>query len=417
MIILLVSSLTAINFMTAYILLDEIQYRSHTISRKRFFFLLPIAAIVFGILSFFHYPILKTIVMILWNLSLGKCLFHHHRTQLIYDGFFALCIGICELLILPIIQVISVFFQVNQRNALWYVIYSMLMVQLIVFYMYHLYRKMYYKESDENLGFAILSFLLLPIFSFINILIVATISQFYMYPWLIAACFIDILFIVFLNIYLAYIYHAMIQSQKLKQELALYEQKNQLQYAYYQKLEESYQQSRQMIHDVKRHLQMLDKTNEKGYKQDFQTYLNQYAMPYYSNHKFLNMILNEKAMEAQKEHIDFTCETAHLSLDFMKEFDITTIFLNLLDNAIDACKECEEGRYIKLKADTIQDFLVIEIINSIATRPHDDLISSKRSHEGLGLKNVAQALETYGGNMQVEFNEHEFYTHLYIPME
>ena len=41
--------------------------------------------------------------------------------------------------------------------------------------------------------------------------------------------------------------------------------------------------------------------------------------------------------------------------------------------------------------------------------------SSKPGHAGLGLKNVAQTLDHYGGNMQVTSEEHEFTIHLYIP--
>lgn len=407
-----------INLITAYLLLDEQQYRSRSLSKKHFFLLLIIEAIMFGICSVVNYPIIKTICMIMINIFIGFIVFQHRRVMLMRDGFFALCIGACELIIMPIIQFLELTYRVNITNVVWYITCSMLLVQLIVFYMYHLYRKVQVNEKDERTGFAFLNFIFLPIFSFVNIMIITLVSQFYMYPWLMVATILDILFIIFLNIYLSYVYHFMVQSQKLKQEFIFHEQKNELQFAYYQKLEENYQKSRQLIHDVKRHLQMMQTSSQdQQYKEDFQIYLSQYAMPIYSNHRILNMILYEKMMEAEKDNIKFTCETALLDLEFMKDIDVTTIFLNLLDNAIDACKECECDRWIKWKADSIRDFFVIEISNGIKTSPQIEGSTSKQHHEGLGLKNVVQALEIYGGNMQVEFDETTYITHLYIPMK
>lgn len=418
MIIELLLMLIPMNFISAYILLDEQQHRSFYLKKRTFFICLVMESIILGISSLFNYPIFKTLFMLIVNMIVGYFVFHHKKTSLVFDGFFGLSIGVCELIILPILQVMGQYLYISPTATIWYLICSLLFVQLLIFYMYHIYQKVRYREEkEENTGFAILNFILLPIFSFINILAVATISQFYLYSWIVFACVTDILFVIYLNIYLSYIYHTMLTSQRLKRELALYEQKNELQYSYYQKLEENYQKSRQLIHDVKRHLQMLKTTEDSEYKEDFQKYLSQYAMPIFSNHKILNMILYEKYQEAQKNDIEFSCETALLDLEFMKDIDVTTIFLNLLDNAMDACLECKENRWIKLKADVIRDFLVIEIANSNEKILDERLLSSKKSHEGLGLGNASQALETYGGNMQVDYDERSFHVHIYLPMK
>lgn len=418
MILELLVILIPLNGLSAYILLDEQQHRSHILKKRIFFLCLFIESVVLGIASLFNYPIFKTLLMIICNISIGYGLFHHQRTSLVYDGFFALTIGAGELVILPIIQFIGQYFDVSVNNVLWYVGCSMLLVQLIVFYIYHIYQKLrYHYGKEENTGFAFLNFIVLPIFSFLNIMVIATISQFYIYSWILIASILDIFFVIYLNIYLSYVYQAIMKSQELKRELALYEQKSELQYDYYQKLEENYQKSRQLIHDVKRHLQMLKTTNDEEYKDDFQTYLSQYAMPIYSNHHLLNMILFEKNQETKKEHIEFTCKTSLLDLKFMKDIDVTTIFLNLLDNAMDASRDCKKERWITLKADTIRDFLVIELSNSMECLPDKSLTSSKKYHEGLGLRNVEQALETYGGNMQVEYDDTSFHVHIYLPMK
>ena len=99
----------------------------------------------------------------------------------------------------------------------------------------------------------------------------------------------------------------------------------------------------------------------------------------------------------------------------MKDMDITIILANLLDNAIDACCEVSENRFIQITMDQVQKFIVIIVKN--ASKPYPVVTSSsKKEHEGLGIKNVYAVVEKYGGNIQIKTGEQEFCVHLYIPM-
>ena len=53
-----------------------------------------------------------------------------------------------------------------------------------------------------------------------------------------------------------------------------------------------------------------------------------------------------------------------ISLDFLADMDVTTIFANLLDNAIEA-GENKKNFWIKIRGEQIQDFTVVKNMESI----------------------------------------------------
>lgn len=82
----------------------------------------------------------------------------------------------------------------------------------------------------------------------------------------------------------------------------------------------------------------------------------------YTENQMLNIILNEKIREAEAKGITVTVRVGDIDLSDIKEIDLTTIFANLLDNAIEAAGE--DGR-LSIKLDEFREFRVGEIRNSI----------------------------------------------------
>ena len=77
-----------------------------------------------------------------------------------------------------------------------------------------------------------------------------------------------------------------------------------------------------------------------------------------------------------------------VKLTGIKDLDITTIFANLLDNAIEAAREIKNDAYIDLKMDYFNEFIVVSIRNSMGESE-----STKEGHMGIGLENVRYTLE------------------------
>ena len=76
---------------------------------------------------------------------------------------------------------------------------------------------------------------------------------------------------------------------------------------------------------------------------------------------------------------------------------------------------------IQVQADTFHDFTVVKIRNSMPCgsaakgTESSSVKKDRKSHMGIGLENVRDTLETYGGGMMTEIQEGEFVVSITIP--
>lgn len=242
----------------------------------------------------------------------------------------------------------------------------------------------------------------------------------------------NIFVLLLLNVYLLYLAGYLFQARRLKQEMEIFQVQNEAQFHYYEELERKYRESRKIFHDMKNHLQAVEqlyeeKDKEAGdhYVQDLYHLLNKLGEKYYSSNHMLNIILNEKLSAAAEAGIKVTAEVGDALFNDIKDIDITTIFANLLDNAVEAASKAGEGAFLQIKVDTVQDFRVIQIRNSSAgkekvgkERAEKDRTGKDRAgkgHEGLGLANVRCTLEKYHGSLELSMAGKEFRVSVMIP--
>ncbi|MDE8722539.1 GHKL domain-containing protein, partial [Alistipes putredinis] len=87
----------------------------------------------------------------------------------------------------------------------------------------------------------------------------------------------------------------------------------------------------------------------------------------------LDIIIRDKAEEAREKQIDFSAFIDFSGLDFIEPLDISTLFGNGIDNAIEASEKLpEDQRVILVKAGKVQDFVSILIENNCADEAHAD---------------------------------------------
>lgn len=175
-------------------------------------------------------------------------------------------------------------------------------------------------------------------------------------------------------------------------------------------------------HDIKRNISIAaEMLNEKEYDKlgtfiksfqnnsigNIKTYVN-------TSNRMFNAIINQKLNEAEQRNIKIECFIFNDLSDFngMSDQELCLIFLNLLDNAIEAEAEVEDPiiklnifqnrGYVCFKIENIVDRNILETNPNLHTTKQD-----KRMH-GVGLKSVREIIDRHDGIFNVSQNEKWF---------
>ena len=112
---------------------------------------------------------------------------------------------------------------------------------------------------------------------------------------------------------------------------------------YYEMLRLQNENQRILIHDIKRHLQSIDMLNNNKAYDKIGTYINQLMLSAdlkevarLCDHEMLNSILCRYMHQCNMRHITFHVDIRSGTTDFISDNDITSLFCNLLDNAMEA---------------------------------------------------------------------------------
>lgn len=194
-------------------------------------------------------------------------------------------------------------------------------------------------------------------------------------------------------------------------KLPLSFQREQADLAYYQALHEQAEQQRAMVHDIKNHLQVLHGIAQQTDSSEIVFYIERLEDNLASIHKsrfctdpILNLILLKTDENCQKKKISFHCDVRENCLTALDAPSITTLFSNILSNAMEAAEVSSE-RIIEFavlrKAE--QGKILIPVENSCDMPPltngRGELITRKADKKihGLGIKNIDRVLKQYHG--------------------
>ncbi len=195
-----------------------------------------------------------------------------------------------------------------------------------------------------------------------------------------------------------------------------------MEYQYYEDKLKDEERVRAVYHDMKNHLLLLkaeDSSRNAEIIDSIQEQLTSYENYYQTGNTLLDVIIREKAELAREYQIDFSAMLRFESGDFMEPIDISTIFGNALDNAIEASLKLPASqRVIVMKAGRVHDMISIKIENHIAAGVKPDMKSMKKDQffHGLGYKSIKQAVAKYGGQCTCKFEEERFTLTIIIPL-
>ena len=145
-----------------------------------------------------------------------------------------------------------------------------------------------------------------------------------------------------LNLYVVHQTEAIVKSKETELQLQLYRQQEHIISSNYREMQSRYEQSRRIIHDIRNQLQTLeqmeDSTQKTVYVEKIKENIEMLGVPNVCPSALLNILFNDKKKLAASYKILLHLNFRHFSLDGFDEMDLLTIFANLIDNAIDACK-------------------------------------------------------------------------------
>lgn len=215
-----------------------------------------------------------------------------------------------------------------------------------------------------------------------------------------------------INIFLAYILNQVSEAYKYKYELSLSERLNEMYLSNYMEISHKYEESKAIIHDIKKHISVAEKMQDDNkaqtkYLSEVYDRMNDLFNFFHCSNKILSIILSQKISYAKSKGIKVNVSVEDVPMDFIKDFDITAIFANLWDNAIEACDKVNECKYIAMDISRRNDFLLINIENSyngVIIKNKDVYTSTKPDHDGMGLKSVRMVVEKYDGVFMTSYN-------------
>lgn len=361
------------------------------------------------------------------TVAIGHFLYNDSKVYLLYYTIFAICFLFVDILLSIGLQTYLLSSGAYFVSPAYLQIVVVFLIRMIEYVYIRLFTVFMNRRKINQINIIQgVSFLVIPIFSVVYVMTLIYLLQIYTGLQECILLMVNIVLILVLNIYVTHIFDAISKNNVLQNEVNLYHQQSELQHKYYDNLENKYMQSRKLIHDIRNHLQSIEKLYElkdsetaKEYTNDIHIMLNELNQKYYTSNRVLNVILNDKFQSIRNSDINLDYKIGEVNLDFMREIDVTTIFANLLDNSIESAIKVEKNRFIKLYVNKFNDFIVINIINSIKDKPiikNKRIQSTKNNHEGIGLENIRKTLDRYEGTMVIDYDDIEFKVNIVIPI-
>ncbi|MFG6365345.1 GHKL domain-containing protein [Schaedlerella sp.] len=237
------------------------------------------------------------------------------------------------------------------------------------------------------------------------------------YSNMLLVCSVVLLFTFIINVFFSNKY-SRIENEAQQQRMAIYKLETQTRY-YEEKMRDE-ERIKEIYHDMKNHLLLLEE--EWGEKhstgiENLRKEMAQYENYYRTGNKFVDIILKDKLTKAAEYGIHIEDSVELIDIDFIEPLDLSTVFGNLLDNAIEACRLIEEPekRQISISSKRENNILVISIKNNRVCGNIKN--APKKVIHGYGLANVTAAVHKYEGEIDIMEGEQEFAVNIVIPIK
>ena len=233
----------------------------------------------------------------------------------------------------------------------------------------------------------------------------------------------NMFFLILVNIGAFLIYYViarLISEQNKTLELKEKNHRLTMQAVQYENLQEKITDARRAKHDVRHHIALIQEYLNRGELDALRRYLDRYSasLPDDSLVRFCenaaaNAVLLYFAQQAKDNDTDYIVKADIPGDIFVSDTDISVLFGNLLENALDACrKEKDDDRRIVVRAGLTDSSLCVTVDNTftgtLKRTGSGELISTKHKGRGLGTQSVRSIAAHYGGVCRFEVKDDMF---------
>lgn len=269
---------------------------------------------------------------------------------------------------------------------------------------------------------------------FVIVLMVYSVSNMsYVDPeWLFSSAMSRDIFIIrtltdFCGICLLYAYHIQVRAMQMRFEMDTLQNIMEMQYKSYQMSQDNIDMVNQKYHDLKHQITLLKAETETKksmeYLEQMELEIKSYEAQNKTGNKVLDAVLTVKSMACQSKGIELKCVVEGALLFFMDDMDVSALFGNMLDNAIESVEKLpdERMRLIRLYVVREKQFLRICTENycteQIRFKKGMPVTTKKdkRLH-GFGMKSIQSTVKKYDGSVMTALDSNWFEVKILIPI-
>lgn len=213
-------------------------------------------------------------------------------------------------------------------------------------------------------------------------------------------------------------YRQKLESRILQERISMYDNQ-------FAVMQQSRQNLTSLRHDLEKHTLLLksyleDKQYEKAveYINQIGNFIDVSGEYVRTGNQEIDVILNYALGRAKQMGAGIETRIILPNSAFMPEFDLNILLGNLLDNALEALERTED-RYLSIEMRYDRGIFTIVLENSFdgnVKKKGEEFLTRKEEEgiHGIGMKNMNEIVEKYGGKQEIEVSEKRFKTKLIL---
>lgn len=210
----------------------------------------------------------------------------------------------------------------------------------------------------------------------------------------------------------------------MQQELSRFQLNARKKYAALQ--QEYVRKTREQLHESRSQFTLIKHYLDTGQQDKLEEYLNKLTLSArglsvcgYTGHSLADAILTIQLSKAEQAQIYTYVEADSLPGGlWVSDSDLTSLLMNLMNNAIEACERLPESgeRWISMDINCRDGNLTVICSNSsVCEEPAVRTSKDDKQAHGYGLKLIGEIAKAYGGGFLTEWEADSFTARLYLP--